>query len=57
LRNVAHEIRSIRQDFGQTDPLVERFLHRCSLRDANVPSEPKLARVLLDEVECRLFAL
>jgi hypothetical protein len=56
LKNMAHEIRSIRQDFGQADPLVERFLHYCSLRGANVPGEPKLAQALLDEVECRLSA-
>jgi hypothetical protein len=34
LKTMAHEIRSIRQDFGQTDPLVERFLYYCSLRGA-----------------------
>jgi hypothetical protein len=56
LKSMAREIRSIRQDFGQTDPLVERFLHYCSLRGANVPGEPKLARLLLDEVECGLSA-
>lgn len=56
LKNMAHEIRSIRQDFGQTDPLVERFLHYCSLRGANMPGEPKLARLLLDEVERGLSA-
>jgi len=56
LKSMAREIRSIRQDFGQTDPLVERFLDYCSLRGANVPGEPKLARLLLDEVECELSA-
>jgi hypothetical protein len=56
LKTMAHEIPSIRQDFGQTDPVVERFLHSCSLRGANVPGEPKLARLLLDEVECELSA-
>src|SRR5260370_30986224 len=51
LKTMAHEMRSIRQDFGHTNPLVERFLHYCSLRGANVPGEPKVARLFLDEVE------
>jgi len=51
LKNIAHEIRSIRQDFGHPDPLVERFLHYCFLRGPNVPGEPKLAQALLNEVE------
>jgi hypothetical protein len=56
LKNMADEIRLIRQDFGQANPLVERFLHDCSLHSANVPGEPKLAQVLLDEVERGLCA-
>ncbi len=56
LKNMAREIRSIRQDFGETNPQVERSLHYCSLRGANVPGEPKLAQSLLDEVESGLSA-
>ena len=51
LKNMAHEVRSIRLEFGESNPVVERFLHYCSLRGANVPGEPKLAQALLDEVE------
>jgi hypothetical protein len=56
LKSMAHKIRSIRQDFGQVDPLVERFLHYCSRRGANVPGEPRLAQAWLDEVDCGLSA-
>jgi hypothetical protein len=51
LKSMAREIRSIRQDFGQSNPLVERFIYYCSLRGANVPGEPKLAQAFLDEIE------
>jgi len=51
LKNIAHEIRSIRLGFGDSNSQVERSLHYCSLRGANVPGEPKLAQALLDEVE------
>jgi hypothetical protein len=30
--------------------VVERFLHYCSLRGANAPGEPKLAKAFLDEI-------
>jgi hypothetical protein len=39
LKSMAAEIRSIRQDFGESNPDVERFLHRCSLRGSNLPGE------------------
>ena len=51
LKSIAHEIRSIRLEFGESNSQVERFLHYCSLSGANVPGEPKLAQALLDEVE------
>ena len=51
LKEMAYEIRSIRQDVGDADSLVERLLHDCSLRGANVPGEPKLAKALLDEID------
>lgn len=41
----------IKPDNGQVDPLVERLLHHCALRGANLPGEPKLARSFLDEIE------
>ena len=51
LKSIADEIRSIRHDFGEANPTVERFLHYCSLRGSNVPGEPQLAQSLLDELE------
>jgi len=51
LKEIALQIRSLRAEFGRPNPLVERFLHYCSLRGANVPGEPKLARALLDEIQ------
>jgi hypothetical protein len=50
LKKMAHEIRSIRQASGESNPQVERFLDYCALRGANVPGEPKIAQSLLDEV-------
>jgi hypothetical protein len=51
LKSIAAEIRSIRQDFGEQNPDVERFLHHCSLRGSNLPGEPRLAQSLLEELE------
>jgi hypothetical protein len=51
LKEAARQIRELRADFGQLNPLVERFLHYCSLRGPNVPGEPKLAKAFLDEIE------
>lgn len=51
VRQRAAQIHALREESGQPNPLVERFLYYCSLRGANVPGEPKLARVLLDEIE------
>ena len=50
LKRCAKQIHVLRADFGQPNFAVERFLHYCSLRGANVPGEPKLAKVLLDEI-------
>ena len=50
LKTIASEIRSIRQDFGESNPDVERFMHYCSLRGSNVPGEPRLAQALLTEL-------
>ena len=51
LREIAHQIRDLRAEFGRSNPLVERFLHYCSLRGPNVPGEPKLAKAFLDQIE------
>jgi hypothetical protein len=51
LKDMAREIHSIREDFGESNPQVERFLHYCSLRGPNVPGEPKLAQSLLDATD------
>ena len=50
LRRRAKQISILRAEFGQTNSVVERFLHYCSLHGANVPGEPKLAKALLDEI-------
>jgi len=50
LRRRAQQIHILRAEFGQPNSVVERFLHYCSLRGANVPGEPKLAKVFLDEI-------
>jgi hypothetical protein len=51
LKEIARQIRALRGEFGQPNPLVERFLLYCSLRGPNVPGEPKLAKAFLDEIE------
>lgn len=51
LREIALQIHVLRAEFGQPNPLVERFLRYCALRGPNVPGEPKLARTLLDEIQ------
>lgn len=50
LRRRAKQIHILRLEFGQPNSLVERFLHYCSMRGANVPGEPKLAKAFLDEI-------
>jgi hypothetical protein len=54
LKSMAAEIRSLRQDFGEQNPGVERFLHHCSLRGSNLPGEPRLAQSLLEELKSDL---
>ena len=55
LKEIAFQIRALRTEFGRPNPLVECFLHYCSLRGAMVRGEPKLARALLDEIQGRDF--
>jgi RNAse (barnase) inhibitor barstar len=50
LRRRAKQIQILRAEFGKPNSVVERFLHYCALRGANVPGEPKLAKALLDEI-------
>jgi RNAse (barnase) inhibitor barstar len=50
LRQSANQIHVLRKEFGQPNPLVERFLYYSSLRGANVPGETRLAQTLLDEI-------
>jgi hypothetical protein len=54
LKEQAREIQLIRQGFGESNSLADRFLHYCSLRGANVPGEPRLAQMFLDEIEASL---
>lgn len=51
LKEMAREIRSIREDSGKQNREVELFLQYCSLRGANVAGEPKLAKSLLAELD------
>jgi hypothetical protein len=51
LKDTAIEIRDLRAEFGQPNALVERFLHYCSQRGANVLGEPKLATAFLSEIQ------
>ncbi len=50
LKETALQIRSLRAEFGLPNPLAERFLYFCSLRGANIPGEPKLAKEFLEEI-------
>jgi hypothetical protein len=51
LRDLAYEIRAIRQKFGEANCICERFLQLCLLRGPNVPGEPKLASQFLVEMD------
>lgn len=50
LKALAHEIKSLRLEFGETNELCERFIQLCSLRGPNVPGEPKLAAKFLADL-------
>jgi hypothetical protein len=50
LKSMASEIQKIRAEFGNQNAIVERYIYYCSLRGANDPGEPKLARAFLDEL-------
>jgi hypothetical protein len=51
VKELADEIRAIRLQFGESNALSERFLELHSLRGANVPGEPKLAKQMLAEMD------
>src|SRR5215469_3269321 len=50
LKGMASEIKLILDDSGEQNEVLERFLHYCSLRGANVPGEPRLAQSFLAEL-------
>jgi hypothetical protein len=50
LKQVAREIHTLRQEFGQPSRIVERFLDYCSLQGASVLGETKLAAGFLKEL-------
>jgi hypothetical protein len=50
LKDMASEIKLIRDDSGEQNEVLEKFLHYCSLGGANVPGEPRLAQSLLAEL-------
>ena len=47
LKEMAEEIEAIRSEFGQPNPLCERFLLLCSERGENLSGEPKRAKKFL----------
>ena len=51
LRELAEEIRTIRAEFGQPNPMCERFLQSCAERGENLPGEPKRAKKFLKVLE------
>jgi hypothetical protein len=51
LKELAFEIKSIREEFGQANETCDRFLRACSLRGSNVPGEPKLAASFLRDLD------
>ena len=54
LKAIAAEIRSIRRDdFGEPNADVERFLYYCSIRGSNALGEPRLAQAFLNELASR----
>lgn len=53
LRELADEIHSARLEFGQPNPVCERFLELCHVRGANAPGEPKLAKAFLSELKIK----
>jgi hypothetical protein len=56
VKAIGAEIRALRSEFGEPNPLVERYLHLCSLRGSNVPGEPKLAKALRDDIARGVFS-
>lgn len=50
LKQMAEEIQSIRQQFGESNRLCEKFLEYCSMRGANIKGESKLAQQFLDHM-------
>src|SRR5215469_3557384 len=53
LRSMARQIRDMRSESGETNPLAQKFLQYLSRQGENVPGEPKLAAELLTEVEAQ----
>ena len=50
LKALSREIQTIRSEFGESNPLCERFDYYCQLRGPNVPGEPRLAGAFLKEL-------
>jgi hypothetical protein len=51
LRTLAAEIQALRLEGGDGNPLCDKFLALCRLKDPNAQGEPKLAARLLAEIE------
>ena len=50
LKEMAEEMREIRSEWGETNPIVEKFLGYCAQRAESLPGEPKRAAKLLSEL-------
>lgn len=51
LKEMAHEIRDLRAEFGEMNPISERFIYYCGLRGPNDLGEPKMASTFLNELD------
>ena len=54
LRELAYDIRKERSEAGEVNPLAERFLGLCGAGKSNAEGEPKLASILLIEMQSEL---
>jgi hypothetical protein len=50
LKKIATEIQRLGSELGTSNSLCDRFEDYRALRGSNVPGEPKLAQIFLDEI-------
>jgi hypothetical protein len=51
LRELAHSICEIRNEFGEHNDLCDEFLSYCAFHRANDPGEPTVAKMFLQKLE------